>query len=105
MQVKNITHARSWDACPRSCHRKMDYGSGVREHKAYRKAVGYNINLQSNSATPEAGKPTKLILVSTEQNIDDPITGFDTIHDKLMHLVIVNNSGLSYFAQFTAAIK
>jgi hypothetical protein len=73
MQVKNIIHARSWDACPRSCHKKMDHGSGMREHKAYRKAAGYNINLQSNSATPEAGKPTKLILVGTEQNIDDPI--------------------------------
>jgi hypothetical protein len=59
---KNITHARSWDACPRSRHKKMDHGSGVREHKAYRKAASYNIiNLQFNSATPETGKPTKLL--------------------------------------------
>jgi hypothetical protein len=40
----------------------MDHGSGVREHKAYRKAASYNIiNLQFNSATPETGKPTELL--------------------------------------------
>jgi hypothetical protein len=92
----------------RSSHKKMDHGgSGVREHKAYRKAASYNINnLQSNSATPEAGKPTRLTLVGTEQNIGDPITEFDTIHDKLMHLIIVNNNDLSsYFAHFIPAIK
>jgi hypothetical protein len=91
----------------RSGHKKMDHGgSGVREHKAYRKAASYNINLQSNSATPEAGKPTRLTLVGTEQNIGDPITEFDTIHDKLMHLIIVNNNDLSsYFAHFIPAIK
>jgi hypothetical protein len=86
----------------------MDHGgSGVREHKAYRKAASYNINnLQSNSATPEAGKPTRLTLVGTEQNIGDPITEFDTIHDKLMHLIIVNNNDLSsYFGHFIPAIK
>jgi hypothetical protein len=29
---KNIPHARSWDVCPRSRHKKMDHGSGVREN-------------------------------------------------------------------------
>jgi hypothetical protein len=61
MQVK-IFHMQDHGMHARSRHKKMDHGSGVREHKAYRKAASYNIiNLQFNSATPETGKPTELL--------------------------------------------
>jgi hypothetical protein len=37
-------------------------------------------------------------LVVTEQKVGETIKQFDTIHDKLMHLIIVNSEDLSYFA-------
>src|SRR5919112_359441 len=58
----------------------------------------YNVNVQFDPATPQAGKPTSLILIITEQKVGEPIRQFDIIHDKLMHLVIVNREDLSYFA-------
>ena len=58
----------------------------------------YNVNVQFDPTTPHAGKPTHLNLIVTEQNIGEPIKQFDTIHDKLMHLIIVNREDLSHFA-------
>src|SRR5215204_1420947 len=58
----------------------------------------YNVNVQFDPATPQAGKPTSLSLVVTEQKVGEPIKDFDIIHDKLMHLIIVNREDLSYFA-------
>lgn len=77
------------------------HGKGDHEKTGHAPAPGrtasYNVNLQSNPAIPEAGKPTRLALVVTEQSIGDPITAFDTVHDRLMHLIVVSND-LSYFA-------
>src|SRR5215216_6857253 len=58
----------------------------------------YNVNVQFDPATPQAGKPTNLSLVVTEQKVGEPIKQFDTIHDKIMHLIIVNSEDLSHFA-------
>ena len=60
--------------------------------------VNYNINVQFDPATPQAGKPTRLSLVVTEQKVGEPIKQFDIIHDKLMHLIIINKEDLSQFA-------
>jgi hypothetical protein len=60
--------------------------------------TNYNVNVQFDPATPQAGKPTNLSLIVTEQRVGDPIKQFDIIHDKLMHLIIVNSEDLSYFA-------
>ncbi len=60
--------------------------------------VNYNVNVQFDPATPQAGKPTRLSLVVTEQTVGEPIKQFDIIHDKLMHLIIVNKEDLSHFA-------
>jgi hypothetical protein len=57
-----------------------------------------NINLQFDPAVPLAGKPTKLILTVAEQRSGEPLTIFEKIHDRLMHLIIVNTSDLSIFA-------
>jgi hypothetical protein len=54
-------------------------------------------NLLYDPITPKARKPTKLILSITEQRSGDPITEFELLHDKLMHLIIVSED-LSYFA-------
>jgi hypothetical protein len=61
-------------------------------------SINYNVNVQFDPATPQAGKPTHLSLIVTEQKVGEPIKRFDTIHDKLMHLIIVNSEDLSHFA-------
>jgi hypothetical protein len=58
----------------------------------------YNVNVQFDPATPQAGKPTSLRMVVTEQKVGEPIKQFDILHDKLMHLIIVNSEDLSHFA-------
>jgi hypothetical protein len=60
--------------------------------------TNYNVNVQFDPATPQAGKPTHLSLIVTEQKVGEPINQFDIIHDKLMHLIIVNREDLSHFA-------
>jgi hypothetical protein len=60
--------------------------------------VNYNVNVQFDPATPQAGKPTNLNLIVTEQKVGETIKQFDVIHDKLMHLIIVNSEDLSHFA-------
>jgi hypothetical protein len=60
--------------------------------------TNYNVNVQFDPATPQAGKPTNLSLIVTEQKVGEPIKQFDILHDKLMHLIIVNSEDLSHFA-------
>ena len=60
--------------------------------------ANYNVNVQFDPPTPQAGKPNHLSLVMTEQKVGEPINQFDIIHDKLMHLIIVNSEDLSHFA-------
>ncbi|MDQ3873619.1 MAG: hypothetical protein M3258_08440 [Thermoproteota archaeon] len=61
-------------------------------------SINYNVNVQFDPATPKAGKPTNMTFVVTEQKVGEPIRHFDIIHDKLMHLIIVNREDLSHFA-------
>jgi hypothetical protein len=62
-------------------------------------SINYNVNVQFDPATPQAGKPTRLNLIVTEQKVGgETIKQFDIIHDKLMHLIIVNSEDLSHFA-------
>ncbi len=60
-------------------------------------SINYNVNVQFEPATPQAGKPTSISFVVTEQKVGEPIKQFDIIHDKLMHLIIVNREDLSHF--------
>ena len=60
--------------------------------------TNYNVNVHFDPPTPQAGKPTNLSLIITEQKVGEPIKQFDVIHDKLMHLIIVNSEDLSHFA-------
>ncbi len=61
-------------------------------------SINYNVNVQFEPVTPQAGKPTSISFVVTEQKAGEPIKQFDIIHDKLMHLIIVNREDLSHFA-------
>jgi hypothetical protein len=60
--------------------------------------INYNVNVQFDPAIPQADKPTNLSLMVTEQKVGEPIKQFDIIHDKIMHLIIVNSEDLSHFA-------
>jgi hypothetical protein len=60
--------------------------------------TNYNVNIQFDPAIPQAGKPTNLSLIVTEQKVGEPIKDFDIIHDKIMHLILVNSEDLSHFA-------
>ncbi|HZB79983.1 MAG TPA: hypothetical protein VE264_01770 [Nitrososphaera sp.] len=60
--------------------------------------TNYNVNVQFDPAVPQAGKPNHISLIVTEQKVGEPIKHFDIIHDKLMHLIIVNKEDLSHFA-------
>jgi hypothetical protein len=61
-------------------------------------SIIYNVNVQFDPAIPQAGKPTIIRLIVTEQKVGEPIKDFNIIHDKLMHLIIVNKEDLSHFA-------
>ena len=64
----------------------------------------YNVNLQHNPQTPEAGNSTKLTIYITGQESGDVIQEFENIHDKLMHIIIVGED-LSYFAHIHPAYE
>jgi hypothetical protein len=61
-------------------------------------SINYNVNVQFDPAVPQAGEPNHLSLIVTEQKVGEPIKDFDILHDKLMHLIIVNREDLSHFA-------
>jgi hypothetical protein len=67
-------------------------------------SVSYHVSLQYDPQIPEAGKPAKLSVYITEQPSGDTIHEFETIHDKLMHLIIVGED-LSYFAHIHPTLK
>jgi uncharacterized OB-fold protein len=60
-------------------------------------SINYNVNVQFDPPTPQAGKPTNIRLVVTEQKVGEPIKDFDIIHDKFLHLIMVNSKDLSHF--------
>ncbi|MDN5847027.1 MAG: hypothetical protein L0H53_12220 [Candidatus Nitrosocosmicus sp.] len=60
-------------------------------------AFFYNVNLQYEPKILQANSPTNLIVSITERSSGNTIKEFETIHDKLMHLIIVSRD-LSYFA-------
>ena len=55
----------------------------------------YNINFQVAGA-PMAGAECELSFMVTEQRIGEPLEAFELLHDRLMHLIIVDET-LSYF--------
>jgi hypothetical protein len=93
----------------RHSQHKEERSQGARQHHtrhehlspasaAVKQPVLININLQFDPVVPLAGKPTRMILKVAEQRAGEPITSFEKVHDKLMHLIIVNTSDLSSFA-------
>ena len=110
------SHSRSHDKLPTSERESHSSNHDLKHHHGSHSAhteittsstvatsvipesINYNVNVQFDPATPQAGKQTRLSLVVTEQKVGEPIKQFDIIHDKLMHLIIVNKEDLSHFA-------
>ena len=59
--------------------------------------ISYNVNLKFRPQIPDAGKTTTLEINITEQKTGNIIKNFETIHDKLMHLIIIGEEDLSHF--------
>jgi hypothetical protein len=101
-QSKELSHERESSVSDHKEHHQQHHHH--QQHSTQPKTTTttltatYNVNVQFDPATPQAGKPTHLSLVITEQKVGEPIKQFDIIHDKLMHLIIVNSEDLSHFA-------
>jgi hypothetical protein len=101
-QGKDPTHERGSSAGEHKEHHQQQHhhqqhSSTQPETTATSSMINYNVNVQFDPATPQAGKPTNLSLVVTEQKVGESIKQFDIIHDKLLHLIIVNSEDLSHF--------
>jgi hypothetical protein len=66
--------------------------------------IRYNVNLKFQPQIPDAGKTTTLEVNITEQKTGNIIQNFETIHDKLMHLIIIGEEDLSYFEHIHPAL-
>jgi hypothetical protein len=64
----------------------------------------YNVNLKFQPQIPNAGKTTTLEINITEQKTGNIIQNFETIHDKIMHLIIIGEEDLSYFEHVHPAL-
>jgi hypothetical protein len=58
-------------------------------------ATTHNVNFQLDRL-PVAGAPCELSFVLTERPVGDPLEAFEPLHDRFMHLIIVDET-LSYF--------
>src|SRR4051812_32740211 len=67
------------------------------QQKQHNQNFSYNVNLKHEPQIPTAGKTTSLKIKITEQKTGNIVQDFETIHDKLMHLIAVGED-LSYFA-------
>lgn len=75
------------------------------QHQQYRHqppvSNRYSVELRYDSIIPEARRPTKLT-ISITQKSGIPVREFEPVHDKLMHLIIVD---LSYFAHIHPVLE
>jgi hypothetical protein len=54
-------------------------------------ATALNVNMRVDPSPPRAGEPARLSLVVAKQAVGDPLTAFDLLHDRLLHLLIVSD--------------
>ena len=66
--------------------------------------IRYIINLKFHPQIPEDGKITTLEMNITEQKSGNIIQNFETIHDKIIHLIIIGEEDPSYFEHIHLAL-
>ncbi|MCW3097388.1 MAG: putative lipoprotein [Chthonomonadaceae bacterium] len=57
----------------------------------------YTLEVHSDPATPEANKPTQLTIFVQSRDTKQPVTEFDTVHEKQIHFMVVSED-MRYFA-------
>jgi hypothetical protein len=57
----------------------------------------YTLEVRATPATPRAGEPAELILLIRNRDTKRPVTEFDTVHERQIHLMVVSKD-LSRFA-------
>jgi len=74
----------------------------VREADAARKPAPAPFTLEASTdpARPAAGKPVTITLVIRVRETDRPVTDFDTVHDKPIHLLLVREDLGALFHEF-----
>jgi len=63
----------------------------------------YDVDLRYSPTIPNAGTPTQITVSIKEKSTGRPMTDFEKVHDKLMHMIIVGED-LSYFAHIHPTI-
>ena len=74
------------------------------QQQPHKQTFSYNVNLKFEPQVPTAGKTTTISIHITEQKMGNLVQNFETIHDKLMHLIIIYEEDLSYFAHVHPAL-
>jgi hypothetical protein len=77
-----------------------EFALAVNDAQAKRKAVPprYTLELTANPKKPKPNEPVELrLLVRDRDNNNAPVTAFETVHEKLLHLIIVRRD-LALFA-------
>ncbi|MCW3054112.1 MAG: putative lipoprotein [Chthonomonadales bacterium] len=57
----------------------------------------YTLEVHSDPPTPTAGRPTKLTIVVQSRETRQPVTEFDTVHERQIHFMVVS-ADLQHFA-------
>jgi hypothetical protein len=74
------------------------------QQQLHNQNFAYNVNLKFEPQNPTAGKTASLKINITEQKTGNSIQNFETIHDKLMHLIVIGEEDLSYFEHIHPAL-
>ena len=74
------------------------------QQQQHNQNFAYNVNLKFEPQIPTAGNTTTIAINITEQKTGNVIRHFETIHDKLMHLIIISEEDLYYFEHIHPAL-
>src|SRR6478735_2176362 len=70
-------------------HKNNSNNQHKHHQQQHNQNFNYNVNLKFEPQIPISGKTTTIAIHITEQKKGNIIRDFETIHDKLMHLIIV----------------
>src|SRR5262249_43902191 len=63
----------------------------------------YTLEVASDPKTPEAGKPAKLTILIRSRDTKQPVTEFDTVHERQIHFMVVSSDLKNFSHEHPAA--
>lgn len=69
---------------------KLPVGDAQTARTRKAKSRPYTLEMTSDPKTPEAGKPVALSIVIRSRDTGQPVTEFDTVHEKKIHFMVVS---------------